>query len=229
MSRLPRHIAIDGPSGAGKSVLAERLAQRLGYRYIDTGAIYRAVTLAALKRGIDLADQDAITQVAETVDIQIETPTVDDGRQYTVLIDGEDVTWAIRDRTVEQNVSTVSAVSGVRRALVPIQQRIAESGGVVMVGRDITTVVLPHAELKIYLTASAAKRAERRHSQLAERGVQRDIALILAEIEERDRLDSTRADSPLTRATDSILLENNDISVCDLVNIACGIVERIGR
>jgi cytidylate kinase len=220
---LPRVIAIDGPAGAGKSTVGRLLAARLGYLFFDTGAMYRAVTWAALRRGVDLDGEDALSALAHHLDIQITIPTPQqaaDGRAYNVLVDGEDVTWAVREPDVEAQVSTVSAHGGVREALVVQQRRVAQSTGrpagppgIVMAGRDIGTVVLPEADLKIYLDASAVERARRRAAELAARGQTPSFAEVLAEIERRDYQDSSRAVSPLRRAEDAVLLVTDGLAI----------------
>jgi len=149
----PSRIAIDGPAASGKSTIGELLAEQLHYVYFDTGVMYRAVTWAALQRGIDLADEKAVTDLAERIHIEVTQPTVADGRQYTVYADGEDITWQIRRPEVDHGVSPVSAYPGVRAALTAQQRRIGQAGRIVMVGRDIGTVVMPDADLKIYLDA----------------------------------------------------------------------------
>jgi cytidylate kinase len=217
-------IAIDGPAGAGKSTVGRLLAGRLGYLFFDTGAMYRAVTWAALRRGVCLDSEAALADLAQHLDIQITLPTpvqvAEDGRAYSVLVDGADVTWAVRDPDVEAQVSTVSAHSGVRDALVVQQRRVAQSAGrpggppgIVMAGRDIGTVVLPEADLKIYLDASPVERARRRAAELAGRGQTPGFAEVLAEIERRDHLDSTRAISPLRRAEDAVLLVTDGLAI----------------
>jgi cytidylate kinase len=222
-AELPRVIAIDGPAGAGKSTVGRLLAGRLGYLFFDTGAMYRAVTWAALQRHVNLDREDALSDLARHLRIQITLPTTQqaaDGRTYTVLVEGQDVTWAIRQPDVEAQVSTVSAHSGVREALVVQQRRVAQTvgqvdgvPGVVMAGRDIGTVVLPDADLKIYLDASPVERARRRARELEERGQSSSFAAVLAEIERRDHLDSTRAISPLRRADDAVLLVTDGLAI----------------
>src|SRR6266851_5575827 len=166
----PRHIAIDGPAGSGKSTIGEQLAQRLGYLYIDTGAMYRAVAWLALRVGVAINDGAALAQLAQGAKIVISHPSVGDGRQYTVTVRGHDVTWEIRDAPVTRAVPPVSAHPEVRAILIAQQRALAQQqDGVVMVGRDIGAVVLPDAELKIYLTASLAERARRRYAELGER------------------------------------------------------------
>lgn len=205
-------IAIDGPAGSGKSTVGAALARRLGYTYFDTGVMYRAVTDAALKRGIPIHDEAAITQLAQTLHIDVLPPTAADGRQYTVLADGEDVTWDIRRPQVNANVSIVSQYPGVRRAMTPQQRRIAERGGVVMVGRDIGTVVLPDADLKIYLDATLEERARRRWREERARGQERPFEQVLADVRGRDELDSRRAVAPLRPADDAVILDTTHMS-----------------
>lgn len=167
--RGPRRIAIDGPAGSGKSTIAEQLALKLGYLYIDTGAMYRAVAWLALQEGIDIHDGRDLGQLAHRAQIAISHPTVDDGRQYTVTVNGHDVTWAIRDAQVAVGSSIVASHPEVRSVLIMQQRALAQEGHVVMVGRDIGAVVLPDAELKIYLTASLLERAHRRYNEIVER------------------------------------------------------------
>ena len=209
----PRTIAIDGPAGAGKSTIGALVAERLGYLFLDTGAMYRAVALAALERKIDPDDGAALTALAKDVRINIGPPTVRDGRAYTVLLDGRDVTWDIRDGRIDRVVSQVARVPGVREAMLGQQRALAQRGRVVMVGRDIGTVVLPDAERKIFLTASAAERARRREEELQSRGEQRPRQELLHEILRRDQLDSERAVAPLKAAEDAIVVETDGESV----------------
>src|SRR6266566_4750126 len=164
----PRHIAIDGPAGSGKSTVGEQLARRLGYLYIDTGAMYRAVAWLALQEGVDIDDGPALARLALDAGIVIGHPNIADGRQYTVTVHGQDVTWDIRSAPVTRAVSPVSAHPEVRAILIARQRAMAhEHDGIVMVGRDIGAVVLPDADLKIYLTASLQERARRRYAELA--------------------------------------------------------------
>jgi cytidylate kinase len=225
----PLTIAIDGPSGSGKSVLAEALARRLGYRYLDTGVWYRAVALAAQRAGIPIDDEEGLSALARQLDIRIEADGPADGRQYTALLDGEDVTWAIRDRAVEQIVSEVAAVPGVRTAVVAQQQRLAGEGGAILAGRDIGTVVLPDADLKIFLDAAPEVRARRRLEQLRSRGMTEEYATVLADIFHRDRIDASRETSPLRRAPDAIDVRNDDVSLEELVEQVLQLVEEKKR
>ena len=224
----PSTIAIDGPASSGKSTIGELLARRLGYFYFDTGVMYRAVTWAALDRVIPIEDEPAVTALAEQLRIDVTPPTVDDGRQYTVLADGADVTWAIRTSAVNADVSPVSAYPGVRRALVAQQRRIAAKGSVVMVGRDIGTVVLPDADLKIYLDASVEERARRRWMEERARGEEADYETVLASMRRRDEIDSNRKASPLCVAEGAVVLDTTDLSVGGVLAEAERLVEGQG-
>ena len=209
----PRTIAIDGPAGAGKSTIGALVAERLGYLYLDTGAMYRAIALAAKRRGIDPDDTERLASLAREVRVLIGPPTKRDGRAYTVLLDGDDVTWTIREADIDRIVSQVARVPAVREAMVEQQRALAERGRLVMVGRDIGTVVLPDADRKIYLTASAAERAKRREEELRSRGQIRPRQELLQEILRRDQLDSERAVAPLKAAEDAIVLQTDGLSV----------------
>ncbi len=206
-------IAIDGPAASGKSTIGELLARRLGYLYFDTGVMYRAVTWAALDRGISIEDEAAVTALAEELRIDVVPPTGDDGRQYTVLADGVDVTWEIRSPAVNANVSPVSAYPGVRREMVRQQRRVAECGRVVMVGRDIGTVVLPDADLKVYLDASVEERARRRWKEERARGEDSEYETVLASMRRRDEIDGNREASPLRTAEDAVVLDTTDLDI----------------
>lgn len=209
----PRTIAIDGPAGAGKSTIGALVAERLGYLYLDTGAMYRAVALAARARGVDPDDGARLGRLAREVRVAIGPPTVRDGRAYTVLLDGRDVTWDIRAADIDRTVSQVARVPAVRDAMVEQQRALAKRGRVVMVGRDIGTVVLPDAERKIFLTASVAERARRREEELAARGVSRPRQELLGEILRRDQLDSERTVAPLRAALDAQVIQTDGLSV----------------
>ena len=208
---IPSIIAIDGPAASGKSTLGRRLADSLGYLFFDTGVMYRAVTWGALQRGLDIADETAITNLAETAQIDVRPPSRDDGRACDVLLEGTDITWETRRPDVEANVSPVSAYRGVRQALASQQRRIGLRGRVVMVGRDIGTVVLPEADLKIYLDASAEERAIRRYKEILQRGGQADYEQILEGVRKRDEIDSTRAFSPLRAAGDAVIIDSDKL------------------
>lgn len=204
---LETTIAIDGPAASGKTTVGRLLAEQLDYVLLDTGVMYRAVALAVLQAGIDSADEEAVTAVACAIKIDILPPTVQDGRLYTVLLDGEDVTWALRGEEATRLVSRVSAYAGVRQEMLIRQRQIGELGKIVMVGRDIGTVVLPEAPIKFYVTASAEERARRRCVEEQGRGESADYPTILADILRRDHLDSTRANAPLLPAADAQLID----------------------
>lgn len=189
------------------------LAERLGYVYFDTGVMYRAVTWAALERHVPIEDEAGVTALAETIRIEVTRPTVDDGRQYTVFIDGQDVTWQIRRPEVDLGVSPVSAYAGVRRALTAQQRRLGLRGDIVMVGRDIGTVVLPEADLKVYLDATVEERSRRRWRELQARGVPGEYQGVLAAMKRRDRIDSSRQVAPLRPADDAHILDTTGLDV----------------
>jgi cytidylate kinase len=212
MNKTPSIIAIDGPAASGKSTIGLRLANALGYLFFDTGVMYRAVTWLALENGIDMKDEGAVTALAEEAQIDIALASKEDGRLGDVLVNGRDVTWETRGRRVDSNVSIVAAYPGVRRALSQQQRRIGQRGKIVMVGRDIGTVVLPEADLKIYLDASAEERARRRYDEITARGGKTDYNAILKRVIERDRIDSTRDVAPLRAAGDAIVLDSDKLS-----------------
>ena len=197
-------IAIDGPVGSGKSTLARRVAEMMGYVYIDTGAMYRALALKALRRGISLDASEALVELARETRIDLRAES---GSQ-SVYLDCEDVTAAIRTPEVSQAASKVAVVGGVRHVLVAEQRRAGEKGGVVMEGRDIGSVVFPDAGLKIFLTASPEVRAERRWREHQQKGDAIDLARTLEEIHERDRRDRERSTSPLVRAPDAVVVDS---------------------
>ena len=197
-------IAIDGPSGAGKSTLARALAQEMGYLYVDTGAIYRTVGLAVQRRGVDPSDPQAVEQVLGQVDITMGHG--EDGQQRMYL-DGEDVSQAIRQHVISGYASKVAALAPVRAFLLNKQRHLADNHNVIMDGRDIGTVVLPQADVKIFLTASVEDRARRRWEELRERGTPKDFDELLAEIRQRDHNDESRAAAPLRAAEDAVRLD----------------------
>jgi cytidylate kinase len=226
--RRPSTIAIDGPAASGKSTIGGLLSDRLGYLYIDTGAMYRAVTWVALQRGLDIGDGEAISELARALEIEITRPAVDDGRQYSVLADGQDVTWQIRRPEVDRNVSPVSAYAGVRTALTEQQRRIARRGGVVMVGRDIGTVVIHDADLKIFLDASAEVRARRRYLEVLERGDEADYEHILQDMKRRDQIDSQRDVAPLIAAEDAVIVDTSNLSITEVLEVVESLVDGMG-
>ena len=214
MSERKPIIAIDGPAGAGKSTIAKSLARQLGYLFINTGAMYRAVAWKASQLGASLEDVEHVGKLAEDSLIEL-TGSVDSLR---VLIDGRDITEEIATPTISQAASVVSAIPAVRRALVARQQEMGKAGGVVMEGRDIGTQVFPDAEIKIYLDASAEARAERRHTDDLSKGVNTGSLLrTQAEIEERDHRDKTRADSPLIQAENAVYIDSSGMTINEVV------------
>jgi cytidylate kinase len=210
---MPNIIAIDGPAGSGKSTIGKKLADRLGFVFFDTGVLYRAIACAALQRRLDPADETAITALAETANIAVQPPSAADGRDNDLIVDGTDLTWAIRTPAVDACVSVVAAYAGVRRALVEQQRRIGRRGRVVMVGRDIGTVILPEADVKIYLDASPGERARRRHAERLSRGEDAVYEDVLASVVARDQLDSNRSVAPLRPADDAILIDSDGLTV----------------
>ncbi|ABO49686.1 cytidylate kinase [Desulforamulus reducens MI-1] len=214
-------IAIDGPAGAGKSTVAKKVAQKLNLLYIDTGAMYRAVTLKALRERINLWDDIALIELAKRTII-----TLLAGQKQSVLLDGLDVTREIRTPEVTNNVSIVAKIAGVREVLVQRQREMAEEAGVVMDGRDIGTVVLPKAKAKFFLTASAEERARRRAKEMMNFGYDVDLEQLIKEIEERDFMDSNRAVSPLVPAEDAVLIDSSGMTIDEVVNSIITWVEK---
>ena len=211
-------IAIDGPSGAGKGTVARAVAARLNYRHLDTGAMYRAVAWKALRDGIELADEESVAALADRAFFKL-----DEGR---VQIDAHDVTGAIRTPEIDRAATAVARLTAVRRVLVAKQRALGAGGAIVMEGRDIGTVVFPDADVKIYLDASPEERAKRRASDAAHAGSSRalnDVAIALAE---RDRSDTTRTDSPLTRASDAVLIETTGQPIDAVVDLVMDVVRR---
>lgn len=206
-------IAIDGTAGAGKTALGSLLAARLGYLFVDTGAFYRALTLAALRARVSVEDGPALAALAQSLDIRIAPSTIADGRHYTLWLATEDVTWAIRGQAVDAGVSPVAAQPEARAALLPFQQRLTRKKGVVMAGRDIGTVVCPEAEVKVFLVADLATRARRRQQELAERGSDIAATAIAENLAARDRTDSSRATAPLVQPPDAIVLDTGRLTL----------------
>ena len=200
-------IAIDGPSGAGKSTLAKRLAKELGYIYVDTGAMYRSIGLYALRRGVDPKNADAVQTLLPGIELGIQ---LQDGTQH-VYLNGEDVSTDIRTEAVGMAASAVSAHPAVRAFLLDTQRNLAKGQNILMDGRDIGTVVLPDATVKIFLTASPEARAERRRKELEEKGQPADFATVLADIQQRDYQDTHRAVAPLKQAQDAVLVDSSEI------------------
>jgi len=219
-------IAIDGPSGVGKSTLSKRLAQTLGYVNLDTGAMYRAVTLAAHRRGLDLSDGERLGELARELRIEFRR----EAQGERVLLDGEDVTTAIRTPENSQRTPLVAAQPQVRSALVTLQRQLGHNGGVVLEGRDIGTVVFPAAEVKIFLTASAAERGRRRWEELRARGDAADLQQTIREVEERDLQDQQREHSPLVQAADAEAIDTTLLDIDEVLQAILTVVDdRRGR
>lgn len=203
-NNLPSVIAIDGPAASGKTTIGRKLANQIGFVMLDTGVMYRAVTIGALVANIDPSDEPAVTDYACAIGIDIKSPDGhNDGRAYTVLINGVDLTWQLRSELADRHVSQVAAWPGVRQEMVERQRHIGNAGSVVMIGRDIGTVVLPDAPLKLYMIASAEERAARRFSENEKRGDHTSFQHILDEIVRRDKQDSSRTHSPMRAASDA--------------------------
>jgi len=202
-------IAIDGPAGAGKSTIAKIVAEKLGYTYIDTGAMYRALTLKGLKEHIDLENAESVTNLLAKTTIELKPSE----RGQLVYLDGQDVTKEIRSNEVTGNVSRVACHATMREIMVEHQRGMAELGGVVMDGRDIATAVLPNAELKVYMSATVAERARRRYEDNKQRGIDSSIEKLQEEIALRDKIDSEREASPLIQAPDAIFLDTTDLTI----------------
>jgi cytidylate kinase len=215
---------VDGPAGSGKSSVSFELAQRLGYIFADTGMFYRAVTFLALERDLDFDNPDQLTALASSVHLDLTPELADDGRQCTILADGRDITPYIHSPQVDAHVSIVAAISGVRAALLDVQRAVAARKQVIMAGRDIGTVVLPDADLKIYIDASLEQRALRRYRQRIAHGDTTNLDSIRNGLSNRDRVDSERATAPLYQAEDAIYLDTSDLSFAESVEAAYRIV-----
>lgn len=220
MERLT--VAIDGPAGAGKSSAARLVAKRLGYLYIDTGAMYRAFTWAMLQEKIDIGDAEAVRALTERIDIRLEL--LED--KCRVFVGEREVTDAIRTQDISSRVSSVSALAVVREKLVQLQRNMAEGGGVILDGRDIGTVVLPKADLKIFLTASVESRARRRYLEVQAKGGTETLEDIAASIASRDDMDSHRAVSPLRQADDAILLDNSELNLEETADAITDLIQQ---
>ena len=214
----PNIVAIDGPAASGKTTVANKLAEKWGYLFFDTGVMYRAVTWLALHNGISTKDEGAVSALAHQATIDVFPPSQDDGREYDVIADGIDVTWCIREQRVDNKVSRVSAYPEVRKALTIQQRRIGLRGKVIMVGRDIGTVVLPEADLKIYLDASVEERAHRRYKQRIDRGEKANFDKIHKVLKKRDRIDSTREVAPLCAADDAVVINTDNLNEAEVLS-----------
>ena len=215
----PEIIAIDGPAASGKTTIGLMLAEKLGYLFLDTGLMYRAITLAAIRHGIESSDEAALTALAQRIDLDVKPLAGEsDGRHYTVLLDGQDVTWDLRLPEVDAAVSQVSAYPDVRAEMVRRQRAFGQRGRVVMVGRDIGTVVLPEAPLKLYITATAEERAKRRSSDRRRQGQTADYQAILADIVRRDAIDTNREHSPLRAARDAVVIDTTGKTIDEVLH-----------
>lgn len=222
MANQALQVAIDGPASAGKSTVAKLVAKRFGYIYVDTGAMYRAVTYWAMQHDVPLTDEAAVIAAMQSLKISFKPGEPD----QLVFANQEDITAAIRQPDVTNNVSTIAALPQVRTILTDQQREMAEAGGIVMDGRDIGTTVLPKAEVKIFLVASAAERAKRRYAENIKKGIETPLAQLQAEIELRDHKDSTRKVSPLTQAQDAILVDTTPMSIEKVVDTIAQIIKK---
>jgi cytidylate kinase len=220
-------IAIDGPAAAGKSTVARQVAEQLGALLFDTGALYRVIALLALRGNVDPHDEKELCELAESTRIDIRPPSAQDGRLFDVLIAGEDVTWRIREPDVGHIVSQVSEHAEVRAALLPLQRRIAAAGPVVMVGRDIGTVVVPDAGLKVYLDASPEERARRRYAESRVRDTSVTLDEVRQETLARDAIDTARATAPLRAADDATLVQTDNMDVEGVVAVIIGLARNL--
>ena len=215
-------VAIDGPASSGKSTISKLIAKKNHFVYLDTGAMYRVVTLAVLKNQISLDDHRAIEQLVQTIEIGF---SMQDGKQ-SVFMNGEDVTDEIRSVEVTRNVSAVSALKEVRTRLVHLQREIVENHSIIMDGRDIGTVVLPQAEIKIFLVASVEERAKRRFIENQEKGIEMSYEELVEDIRRRDHIDSTRKESPLKKAEDAIEIDTTTMTIDDVVKTVTALIQK---
>lgn len=213
-------IAIDGPAGAGKSTIAKRLAEKIGYTYIDSGAMYRAITLKVLRENISLKELESIIRMAEKTEI--------DFKNNSIYLDGSIVNTEIREENVSRNVSCIAAIPEIRKLMVELQRKISGNKNVVMDGRDVGTVIFPSARFKFFITASVDERAERRYKELKQKGYDAEIQDIRSQIEKRDHIDSTRSDSPLTVASDAVIIDTTGKSVEEVLNEVISNIELKG-
>lgn len=213
-------IAIDGPAGAGKSTIAKKLADKIGCTYIDSGAMYRALTLKVLRENIPFNETESIISMAEKTDI--------DFRNNSIFLDGNITDKEIREENVNRNVSVIAAIPEVRRLMVELQRRISQNKNIVMDGRDVGTVIFPKADVKFYITASVEERAKRRYEELRQKGYNADIQDIRSQIEKRDHIDSTREDSPLVAAADALIIDTTGKSIEEVLNEVISNIELKG-
>ena len=217
----PTVIAIDGPSGSGKGTLSQLLAKKIGFHLLDSGALYRLVALAALKQGVNIQDERQVEQVAAQLDVRFDITD----ESTRILLSGEDVTSAIRNEIISMNASVVAAYPGVREALLKRQRNFRQLPGLVADGRDMGTTVFPDADIKIFLTASAEARAQRRYKQLVEKGESVDMNALIKDIQERDERDSKRTVSPLKPAADAILLDSTQMTIEEVLEAMLSLVK----
>lgn len=220
-------IAIDGPAGAGKSTIARKLAQKLQYKHLDTGAMYRAVTWLTLKNDIKLKEKRKISQLAKNIDISFSKPDKDG--KSKIFVNNKDITKAIRKPHVDNNVSNVARIKGVRKALVKQQRKMAQKGKIIMDGRDIGSRVLPDADLKIYLTASVEERAKRRYNDLKEKDENIDFEEVKKQIIKRDKIDTNRDISPLVKTEDAVCIDTTDKSINKTVSVIYKLIKEEGE
>ena len=223
--KLPDVITIDGPVASGKSSVGLTLAKKLGYLFLDTGIMYRAVTWAAINQKIKIGNEEAISSLAQQIDIEIKPPTKFDGRINDVFVDKVDVTWKLREPEVNENVSQVSEYQLVRQALTEQQREFGRKGKIVMAGRDIGTIVMPNAELKIFLEASVEERALRRYNEEVKRGKQIDLEDVIKNVEMRDKIDSNRKIAPLIPAKDAVIITTDGREISKVVDEVLSILE----
>lgn len=223
----PSVIALDGPAGSGKTIVGQRLARALGYLYLDTGALYRALTWLALRRGIDPRDGPALAHLARHATIKIERPPAPSESGYAVIVDGQDVTAQLAEPDVANTVSIVAAHPEVRAEMLPLQRRVTAQGKVVIAGRDIGTVVAPDAGLKLYFDAPLPIRVARRIDQLKRQGILPDPSQVAAEMAERDRLDRARAVAPLKPAPDAVILDTSTMTVDEEVAMILDLIAKL--
>ena len=215
--KFAKNIAIDGPVASGKTSVGLALAKRLGYLFLDTGVMYRAATWAALNKGLDVKDEARVSELVGEMSLEIDKPSINDGRVNDICVDGVDISWEIKSEPVNDNVSQVSTYKEVRRILTEEQRKFGRKGNIVMVGRDIGTVVLPDADLKIFLKASPAERARRRFEEEKKRNPEIHFEDILGNIKKRDRIDSSRKLAPLVAAEDAKIVDTDGKTLEEVV------------
>ncbi len=219
-------IAIDGPSAVGKSTIAKLIAQKLGYLYIDTGAIYRAITWKVLQKNIDLNNEDLVSDLVSKIHVSIKKIYRNFKKYYCIFVNGEDVTEEIRNPKIDQNVSQIAKLPKVRRQLIALQRDLAKNGCIVMEGRDIGSIILPYADIKLYFTASEEERIKRRYQELKNKGYKVSYKEVKEQIIQRDIIDSNRKCAPLTKTKDAILIESTNKTIEEVKNEILEIIEK---